>query len=237
VVLVGDADLVAAVRGLLEMDKSPVEVAVVTSTHEAARLLRAADVTWQLNGGRFHETIAPFEEWRNSIVVSVDRIVNPLHARTLNMVAYALGFPVIHAGIDGPFLMVGPTVLPKQTACYECFDTRILMNMRQNSGYQSYKNALAAGNIRYAELPLLKPLAGLLAAHVALETINLAVTGSNFTINKALTIHVPTMEICFHDVLKLPSCTTCGSVAERDDQELYIDMRSLVAAPYTEHGS
>ena len=70
-------------------------------------------------------------------------------------------------------------------------------------------------------------LRSMLASHVALEALNLAVTETSFTVSKILSIYLPTMEFTFHEVLKVPGCEACGSSAERDDRELYFDICAI----------
>ncbi len=77
--------------------------------------------------------------------------------------------------------------------------------------------------MRLGAPPLLAPLAGLLTSHLALETLNLVLTGSTFTVGRMLAIHLPTMEISLPDVLRVPGCPGCGSVPERDGEVLYFD--------------
>jgi hypothetical protein len=36
------------------------------------------------------------------------------------------------------------------------------------------------------------------------------------------------MEFAFSDVLRLPGCAGCGTLSERDESELYFDMRTLL---------
>ena len=77
------------------------------------------------------------------------------------------------------------------------------------------------------DLPVLDAISSLLASHVSLETINYLTTKNNFTLGKMLSIHLPTMEFNYNEVLSVPSCTSCSSIPERDDQELYFDLRAF----------
>ena len=105
-----------------------------------------------------------------------------------------------------------------------------MMNLRENASYQSYKSALADGQVRNGDLPLEPMLCGMLASHTALETINFCLTGTSFTVGKMLAIHLPTMEFAFNEVLRLPTCAACGPVAGRDDTELYFDSATLLSS-------
>ena len=99
-----------------------------------------------------------------------------------------------------------------------------MMNLRESASYQRYKRALVERQVREGRLPVEPAIAGTLASLTALETLNFALTGSSFTVNKVLAIYLPTMEFTFNEVLRAPSCTACSPLPERDDTELYFDM-------------
>lgn len=167
-----------------------------------------------------------FAGWDGALVVYADRAVRLGPATLLNRVALRRGFPWLHAVIDDPFLLVGPTILPHRSACYECFETRVAMNLREKASYQGYKRALARRAVRGGHSPVLPPLLGLLIAHTSLEACNFALSGSTFTSEKVLGIYVPAMEISYHELLPVPGCPGCGSLAGRDDSSLYFDPRA-----------
>jgi thiazole/oxazole-forming peptide maturase SagC family component len=167
-----------------------------------------------------------FEPWRRSFAVVADRIVEPLRLQALNRIAHEIRMPFIHGVLDGPFLFVGPTVLPGSSACWECFETRMTMNLRESASYLAYKNALSQGQVLRGDPPVLPALLGVLGSHLALETTNYVQTGSTFTVEKVLGICLPTMEIAYSEVLRLPGCRGCGSLTERDDTSLTFDPRT-----------
>lgn len=182
-----------------------------------------------LNDGiAFELGLEAFEHWRGVFVIAASSAVHPLRMRALNRVCLALDIPWLHAAVDGPFIFVGPLAIPRRSACYECLETRITMNLRESASYQRYKRALVEGKVRSGRCPLEPALAGLMASHVALEAINFLASGGGHTVSKTLAIHVPTMEFAFHEVLRAPGCAACGSIAERDDVELYFDMAAVL---------
>jgi bacteriocin biosynthesis cyclodehydratase domain-containing protein len=204
-----------------------VDVKILSETEEAYKILFDPKTSWLMDGFAFEERMKYFEPWRGSLIVAAMEVINPIAFRTLNRVALHIAIPWLHAALDGPFVFVGPLFVPRRTSCYECFETRVAMNLREQSSYERYKNALVAGKIKGARLPLHVALCDLIAAHVAMEVINFVHTGSSFTISKTMGIYLPTMEIGFNDVLRLPGCTACGSHPERDDKELFFGFEML----------
>jgi thiazole/oxazole-forming peptide maturase SagC family component len=132
----------------------------------------------------------------------------------------------MHAAVDGPFVLVGPIFVPNRSACYNCFEVRVMMNLREAGSYQRYKHALVKGQIKRGGDPLLPLLGNLLTAHTAMEIVNFELTGTSWTVGKVLSIYLPTMEMIFNDVLRLPGCPACAPTPERDDTELYFDIRA-----------
>nr|WP_225956101.1 TOMM precursor leader peptide-binding protein [Amycolatopsis lexingtonensis] len=165
------------------------------------------------------------------MVVHATEAVHPLRLAVLNRLALALGTPWLQSAVDGPLLLVGPTFVPDSSACFTCFETRVVMNLREAASYQRYKQALAkAQEVTGTAAEGLGVLTSLVASHTALEAVNFAVTGSTSTVGKVLGIYLPSMEVAYSEVLRLPGCPSCGAVPERDGTELYFDVRRWVDA-------
>jgi hypothetical protein len=48
-------------------------------------------------------------------------------------------------------------------------------------------------------------------------------------LNKILTIYAPTLEVTFHDLLRMPGCNVCG-IPPALDPTLYSDLRSYLSS-------
>lgn len=169
-----------------------------------------------------------FNAWHDRLVIWASDIVRPDCLQVLNHLSLRVGFPWIHSCIDGPFLLIGPTMIPGRTSCYECLETRLLMNLREATSYQRYKIALSDHRVRQHSTPLNAALTAMLASHTAFEVLNYLTTGNGFTVGKLLAIYLPTMEVAYHRVQRLPNCIACAPPAGRDDHELYFDVRTLL---------
>jgi bacteriocin biosynthesis cyclodehydratase domain-containing protein len=163
------------------------------------------------------------------LVVCAQLAINPYSALVLNRLMLALGSPWLWAGADGPALFIGPFTVPGKAACYQCFETRVGMNLRETSSYQRYKNALAAHAVTPAPHPLEAALRHLLIGHTAMEAVNFLTTGSAFTLGKSLCLYLPTMEFTFNDVLRVPGCAACAPTAYAQEPELYYEMRAAIS--------
>ena len=225
VLLLGDPALTEQVGALLGEDLG-VPVVPVDSDDRLWTRLTASTPAELHDGLSLAQLAEEFQPWSGSFAVVADRIVEPLRMRTLNRIAHKIGMPFIHGVFDGPFLFVGPTVLPHSSACWECFETRMTMSLRESASYLAYKNALSQGQVLRGQPPVLPAVTGVLASHLALETTNFVRTGTTFTVEKVLGMYLPTMEIAYNEVLRLPGCRGCGSLPERDDTSLTFDPRS-----------
>ena len=200
-----------------------------TADSAAVKHLLSEPTAATLDGFEFEEWCEPFAEWRGRHLVWASDVVRPDHLRMVNRLALHLGITWIHACADGPFLLIGPTFVPGRTACYECLDLRVLMNLREARSYQRYKEALADGRASGRTAPLDSTLASMLAAHTSFEVLNMLTTGAGFTVGRMLAVYLPTMEFAFNEVLRVPGCGACASEPESHDHELYFDIKTLLA--------
>jgi bacteriocin biosynthesis cyclodehydratase domain-containing protein len=179
----------------------------------------------------FEEAAQPFAEWSGQLAVFAVSSVNPLEVRAFNRICLRHRIPWIHAAVDGPSLLIGPTFIPFRSPCYECLEARALMKMRDSASYQRYKSALLEGRVVGTGAPLDSALGSILSSLTAFEALNFLLTGTSFTVCKLLAMYLPTMEFTFNDVLRLPGCAACGSSPVMSDQELYFDLRTLLTDP------
>lgn len=228
----GAAELTSAMGDQLgELDDRLEWTAV---SEDLAAELAAADYTQQEDPLALRKRLAAYEGWKDSLLVVASLTVNPILLANINRVCLFHGIPWVHAAADGPFLIVGPTFVPKKSACYECFESRVAMSMRESASYLRYKQALARRAVKLGKPYLGRPFAGLLAALTALEVANVAATGSNFTAGKALTVFLPTLGFSYNEVLRVPGCRACSPVTEQHEQGLYFDLKGYVNSIYEE---
>lgn len=223
VLIIGEDRLTATVKA--QLGAAMANDLTIATDQDLWLRLRAADPAAADDPLVEQEWAERFSDWRDALVVYADTTVHLAAAGALNRAALRAGFSWLHGVIDGPFLLVGPTVIPHRSACYECFERRVAMNLREKASYQRYKQALARHAVRYGQSPVLPSLIALLAAHLSLEACNYVVSGSTHTCDQVLGIYVPTMEITYHPLLPVPGCPGCGSQEGRDDTSLYFDPR------------
>ena len=237
VLLMGDPELTREIQRNLQGDIPHAGVTILDRQDPTWRALSAQDTTVLMDGLAFEEWAEQFAGWRQQFVVLASRTINPIQFKLLNRISLHYGIAWLHAVMDGPLLMVGPLFIPYRSACYECFEMRVVMNLREGASYLRYKEALVQHQIEYGAVPAEPVLLNLLASHTALEVLNFVLTDSAFVVNKVLAIYLPTMEFSYNEVLRLPGCPACSPAAARDDKELYFDIRSLINLRALDGGS
>ena len=224
-IVIGESEhLGAQISALL---RAPASSEDPTNVHDA--LIRCAKASFE-DGVAFEEAAAEFERWKGRLVVYATPTVNPLELRGLNRVCLHHRVPCVAGCVDGPFLLIGPTMVPGRTSCFECLDRRILMNLRESVSYQNYKNALLQGRVSGSTAVIDGIVASLLGSLLSIEALNFLKTGTCITVDKCLTVYLPTMEFSYNEILKVPGCPACGAAPERDELELYFDIRALLGS-------
>ncbi|MEU1117093.1 MULTISPECIES: TOMM precursor leader peptide-binding protein [unclassified Streptomyces] len=225
VVLLGDPELAERTAALLPHDVAG-DVLIPGPDHPVRARLDALAPAVLHDGLAFDEAVEILAPWRGRYLLLAERTVDPVRARLLNRLTRAAGISWTYAAVDGPFLFVGPTMVAGRSACFECFETRVTMNLRESAGYQRYKEALVRSAVHAGAPPVYGPVQALLCSHLALEATNYLSCGSTLTIEQVLGCYLPSMEISYQSVLPLPGCPGCGPVPERDDETLHFDPRT-----------
>ncbi|RAQ95898.1 TOMM precursor leader peptide-binding protein [Thermogemmatispora tikiterensis] len=217
-----------AQRVLQELQASLNSPVSLIEEAELLQELSEQDLTEHEDGLASMQTAVRFTRWRDHFLVVALDVIDPILLRNLNVIATELGLRWLHSAIDGPFLLIGPTIIPQRTPCYACFESRVGLNLREHASYVAYKQALVAGKVQPGRPVLLRPLYSLAASLTALETLNNVLTGSAFTAGKVLSLYLPTMEFAFNEILRLPNCRICVPRTERYQKPLYFDTRAYM---------
>ena len=113
----------------------------------------------------------------------------------------------MHVSISGTKGIMGPTIIPRQSACYVCYDKRMASNASELQGYLAYQKQTELSKSE----GFLSPLWSTLAEQVALEMARII---SGFappkTIGRLYEFEATTPTADGHDVLRLPRCPACN---------------------------
>ena len=140
----------------------------------------------------------------------------------LNEACLHLHIPWTRGCLDHHRGVIGPTVIPRETACFTCFTLRVRSNAAFVDDAIAFERHIRETGDGAAEPAFLAPLASMVAQHVALETLKV-LTGFAYprTAGALLALDALTGETTRHDVLKLPRCPTCGPLRDRPQMKIW----------------
>jgi len=137
-----------------------------------------------------------------------------------NEMALREGVPVLYVEEDWTGGIVGPLVIPGETACYQCYVDRRQSNDDNESVYQLMKEEkdFVGRNTNFA------PLVWFLASMVVMESIKFL---SSYlypeTLKGVFLVDGVNYRIHFHPVLKLPYCERCGYVSRISPKMVWME--------------
>ena len=134
---------------------------------------------------------------------------NPAEYQEFNLAALASKTTWISARLSGFELVIGPTVIPGETPCFQCLESRIKSNVPDHSEYVVLQEYLKTGRLR-AEALAITPGADLLALEV-LKIITWFMPPATYA--HLYSLSLLTLQSRLHPVLKIPRCTACGRSA------------------------
>jgi len=107
--------------------------------------------------------------------------------------------------------IVGPTVIPRQSPCYQCYELRRNANLPNYEEVRQYENWLRELPGVRSEVVAPRPLVAVLGHLVALEAFRL-LTGTTHpqTVGHILRVDFYAPAMTYHRVLRLPNCPACG---------------------------
>jgi bacteriocin biosynthesis cyclodehydratase domain-containing protein len=202
---------------------------VTRAEDSAVAPLLARDLFLDADGLAASDAVAPYLSWKASAVVVVWPELHPFLIGNLNRLSHEVGFRLVPAVVDGPFGILGPTVIPGMTPCFACAETRVLDTMRDSALYLRYRDALAEQRVHAPAGGTWHPVFAVVAGLAAWDASNLLDFGTGFTAGKLFTLYAPTMEMMFHELVAVPGCPVCAPPAALDTP-LYADLQGYVAA-------
>ena len=127
---------------------------------------------------------------------------------------HASGWTSLYGHLEGLDAVLGPGVVPGQTACWDCCRLRLLANADQPETAHDLQAALLAASPPARDRTYLAPMAATLGHLMALEAVKIVAdyTASGL-IGRLYTQNLVTLEAEQHKVIRMPWCETCGGAA------------------------
>jgi bacteriocin biosynthesis cyclodehydratase domain-containing protein len=216
----GDADT-PQIRALGQVSSQPLRLQAILERasviliandelgDEVARGLSALAVTnvWRVTLSRFEpgHLIDEFGKWTGScVLITASEARSRPVLREVNRLILSTPIRWLLMEAAGARARVGPTVIPGQTACFTCYETRASCT----------EDAFADDT--GGDPGTFTPLTSIAAHHIALETMRL-LTGfaPPATIGRFYELTARKINSPRHDILRVPRCAACGPSGPR----------------------
>jgi bacteriocin biosynthesis cyclodehydratase domain-containing protein len=133
--------------------------------------------------------------------------------------------PWVSARIDRSRGIIGPFVVPKQTACFTCFELRSRVNAEFPQDHEALHRHWKGCGESPDTWPMIAPFVEMVGACVALDAQRvLGAKALSAFLGRILHWDLHGFESRFHELLKLPRCPACSRARERPLEKIW-DLR------------
>ena len=136
------------------------------------------------------------------------------------------GVSWIGGGLEDSYrATVGPTVVPFDTACYDCYQRRFRANVPDEDEFVAYEEYLKQkGKEAKTQVGGICSFSDIVGNILALEAAKyLAKFTFPATVNGIISIDLVSLSFQRHQVLKLPRCPTCGRTRDRPLRQVWLE--------------
>lgn len=152
--------------------------------------------------------------------------LNVSFMRNLNRALIELSKPLSMALLDGPFTSVF-TIKPPETGCFECMEQRIFARIQDHPVYRRFIDSTRSKKINKNAV-YYTPLLSSAVSTSIFEGLTISAIGKSKFAGRALNTYVPVMELQVEDILRVPYCPACGTIAKAQIDEMYTSSKKLV---------
>jgi thiazole/oxazole-forming peptide maturase SagC family component len=165
----------------------------------------------------------------NVVVLCSDNMSLAGYDKT-NEACIRLGTRWVSARIDRRRGIVGPYIVPGETACFACFELRNRANSDHPADHAAMYRNWKQTAVCPENWPVLAPFTSIVGNYLALDLLRvLAGQQLSAIFGRVLHLELDTMETRFHSILKLPRCPACSRARERPMTKLW-DIRNAQSA-------
>ncbi|NMA85301.1 MAG: hypothetical protein GX962_15725 [Epulopiscium sp.] len=204
--------------------KLPIHVVSDEEYREIAKM----DLTTRFDGyetSKDVKKLVKFIEPYSCIVGGIQKL-NVSFIRNLNRALIEASKPLSMALIDGPFTTVF-TIKPPETGCFECMEQRVFARMEDMQVYRRFVEN-TRDKVVSAKNSYVAPLMNSIVSTALFEGLMISGVGKSKLAGRVLNTYIPIMEIQVEDILRVPFCPACGTIAKARIEEMYTSTRKMV---------
>jgi len=166
----------------------------------------------------------------SEIIVVTAEYYRPKLFNDVNELAHRNGFKLLYGFIDGSIGCVGPLVIPKETACYMCFENAFEACSVYRENFITFKHQMMIHESeRTYYISQVTPLYDIISGFIIDNLIRFLIGDTLPLLNRVLFLNFESLEIEIQDFLKNPRCPVCSSLkpAHRSPMELWGDISGV----------
>ena len=205
-----------------------VSLPVHVMTDEEYSVILNSDVVTKFDGCTTQENMAKICDIISPYCCVVGGLgkLNVGFMRNLTRALIELSKPLSLALIDGPFTSVF-TIKPPETGCFECMEQRMFARMQEHPVYRKFVEETRDKAINPKEV-YYTPLLASVVSTAIFEGLTISAVGKSKFAGRVLNTYIPVMEIQVEDILRIPYCPACGTIAKAQIDEMYTSSKKLV---------
>lgn len=147
---------------------------------------------------------------QSDVVVVSWEWFSPKLLSQVNIASIDSGTPWLPVVVDGAEVVVGPTTVPGESACWFEYLAQTEASLMQKDAYTLFRDHLDDVDLRTAGAFVLPPLAQVGAGLAAVSVLRLAAGQPVPTLNRTLRVDLDRFTVDYQHVLRLPRCPACG---------------------------
>jgi thiazole/oxazole-forming peptide maturase SagC family component len=157
----------------------------------------------------------------NLVIVCMDRPAVSIYD-WVNEACLEKSIPWMRGSLDEQIGVIGPLIIPYQTACYECYKLRRESNLALHTEEIAFENYLKRNPDNKVEYGTVIPFVKIVANFIALEVLKfLSQFDFPVTCGSILQINLYGLEYTISKILKLPRCPACGKCRRMPAEEIW----------------
>ena len=165
--------------------------------------------TGTFDGGDPRGDLIPRGQW--DLVIATTTVDDLATLDAVARTTQTRGIPSLYAHLDRLDAVVGPLVIPGETACWNCTRLRQLATSDTAAAAHQLQHVLLRERMPPRRRTYLAPMAGQLAHLIALEAIKFLTRYVPSTLaGRVLTQDLVRLDTAWHTVIRMPWCTVCG---------------------------
>lgn len=159
------------------------------------------------------------------VVVGVDDPW-PTALEQVNAIAQETDTPFVYTEVVGFDVNIGPTVIPGETACYECYRQQARMNIDSPDRYEAFERQ-ASDRSRTTGAVL--PFAQIASGFVVTDVVNYLCYGYGYTVGSVISYGMNDFSFESNDVLRMPRCESCDRTQTDHGTDSLFTVETLVS--------